>query len=418
MYTRIHQECPEFVKPSTKYASRRELKFDKLDTSLVVATAGGDSIARGETLNNIHLSEVAFWPTATAKDNFNGLMKCVPNRRGTEVFIESTANGMSGIFYDTWQAAVRGENEFIPFFSPWFDTPEYRASVPPNFEMTLEEEDLVEQFGWDDEQVMFRRLQIGLNGYELFKQEYPSTPDEAFLTTGRPVFNPEALHTRLKEVVDLRPTRMAVEHGSLQEHPRGELLVYHRHDPDAVYTIGADVGMGVRHGDYSVAQILDHNGRQVAVWRGQVHPDYFADILNTLGYYYNTAKIAPENNNHGILTAVRLGRDLAYPNIYTEVGEGQLNDRETMSIGFHTNVKTKPLIIDRLRASCRQRELELNDATTLREMLTYIVDENGKMTADVGCHDDCVSSLAIANHCLERKFTPIKVTDDYYIEAI
>jgi hypothetical protein len=66
----------------------------------------------------------------------------------------------------------------------------------------------------------------------------------------------------------------------------------------------------------------------------------------------------------------------------------------------------------------RERQIELNDPTTLREMLTYVVDENGKMTAELNCHDDCVMALAISNQCHEGKFTPITVTDDFYIQSI
>jgi hypothetical protein len=419
MYRRIYDEVPEPVKPSTRYSSRKELMFDKLDTALMVATAGGDSIARGETLSHVHLSEVAFWPTISAHKNLNGLMQAVPNKDDTEVFIESTANGMTGVFYELWSKAVTGENGFIPFFSPWFDTPEYSEPVPEGFERTIEEDELAEQLGLTDGQLLFRRKKIALNGREMFKQEYPSTAEEAFITSGRPVFNPEQLQARLTEIRDETPLqRMAVEEGSLVEHSRGELFVYHKHDPSAVYTIGADVGMGVRNGDYSVAQILDHDRRQVAVWRGLVHPDYFADILTTLGYYYNTARIAVENNNHGILTAVRLGRDLAYPNIYTEVGEGKLNDLESISIGFRTTVKTKPLIIDKLRAAFREKDIEVVDKVTLRELITYVVTDEGKMQAEPGCFDDCVMSLAIANFIHEGRFTPVESTDDYYIEMI
>jgi hypothetical protein len=211
---------------------------------------------------------------------------------------------------------------------------------------------------------------------------------------------------------------MAVGVGGLDDHPRGELSVYRDRDAGEVYTIGADVGMGIRNGDWSVAQILDSKKRQVGVWRGQVHPDYFADVLRNLGFHYNTARVAVENNNHGILTAVRLGRDYAYPNTYTEVQEGQLSDRESISIGFRTTSKTKPLIIDRLRAALREGEVELNDQTTLREMLSYVVTETGTMEAEEGCHDDTVMALAIANHCHEGKFEPITVTDEYYLEAI
>ena len=44
MTKRFHEHCPEILKPHTKYSSRRELSFDVLDSSFVVATAGGDSV--------------------------------------------------------------------------------------------------------------------------------------------------------------------------------------------------------------------------------------------------------------------------------------------------------------------------------------------------------------------------------------
>lgn len=58
MYKRTHNEMPTVVKPSTKYSSRKELTFDVLDTALMVATAGGENIARSETITDCHLSEV------------------------------------------------------------------------------------------------------------------------------------------------------------------------------------------------------------------------------------------------------------------------------------------------------------------------------------------------------------------------
>jgi hypothetical protein len=211
---------------------------------------------------------------------------------------------------------------------------------------------------------------------------------------------------------------MAHEAPVFREHPRGELRVWREHEPAETYYIGADVAMGLRNGDYSVAQVLDSQKRLVASFRAHLHPDYFASVLYDLGIHYNEALIGVENNNHGILTAVRLGRDLAYPRIYTEVIEGKLNDTDSISIGFRTTERTKPLIIDRLRAAMREEELEIFDEVTLREMLSYIVTESGKMEAEQGNHDDCVMSLAIANHIHDGKFTPIKITDDDYIPMI
>ena len=137
--------------------------------------------------------------------------------------------------------------------------------------------------------------------------------------------------------------------------------------------MGADVAMGVRNGDWSVAQVLDSKNRQVATWRGQVHPDYFAEVLKALGEFYNEAFIVVENNSHGILTCTRLGKDFAYPNFYTEVQVDKITDRETVKLGFTTTSKTKPLIIDQLRASLREGELELNDKTTIRELMLSLI---------------------------------------------
>jgi len=438
MYKRIHENVPDIVRPSTKYSSRTELVFDKLDTGLRVATAGGRGVARGETLTVAHLSEVAFWPTAFANTNFNGLVQAIPDVDGTAIFLESTAQGMTGKFREMWVGADNGTNGYETFFSAWFESDEYREPAPADFQRTPDEEDLVTRF-YDEgltsnDQLFWRRRKIATNGADLFRQEYPATPDEAFISTGRPVFNPDHLNERLRNVI--QPLRyMAVEDvfeggktapiGVLKEHPRGELKVYRERDDKETYTIGADVGMGIRgavmgrkDGDPSVAQILDSNLRQVAVWRGLVHPDVFARILVTLGYHYNSALIAPERNNHGLVTCVAL-RDMDYPYIYTDQVEGTLEpDKDTINIGFFTSERTKPLIIDKLRASDREREIEIYDKQTLQEMLSYVVTESGKMQAEDGEHDDTVMALAIANYIHEGKWKPVVVTDEFYSEAI
>lgn len=414
MYKRIHDNTPTWVKPATKYSSRSELTFPDLDTGLRVATAGGRGVARGETLTTVHLSEVAFWPVAFATTNFNGLIQAVPEEDGTMAYVESTAQGVTGKFADLWTNAV--EMGYEQFFSPWFESAEYREEAPEDFVRSPDEELIATTFDLDDAQLYWRRRKIAANGQDLFRQEYPATPEEAFISTGRPVFNPDYILERLRTPTPPLKT-MAVEAGVLNEHPRGELRVYHELDPKGSYVIGADVGMGVRNGDPSVAQILDNDLKQVAVWRGLIHPDAFANVLIALGYYYNTALIAPERNNHGLLTCVRL-RDLGYANIYTDVTEGALDDKDSINIGFFTSERTKPLIIDKLRAADRDKDIEINDETTLREMYTFVVTESGKMQAEEPAHDDTVMALAIANHIHEGKWTPVPVSQDFYTQAI
>jgi hypothetical protein len=417
MTKRFHEHCPEILKPHTKYSSRREMNFDVLDSSFVVATAGGESIGRGETLTHVHASELAFWQKSTALDNWNGLTQAVPNAKGTAIFVESTANGATGIFADLWRGAIDGSNGYVPVFIPWFTDVDYREPVTKNFERTPDEEDLAKLYDLDDEQLMFRRRKIAQNGIDLFRQEYPSEPDEAFLTTGRPVFNPEQISRNLKTTQDLKE-RLALEGEEFVNNARGELSTYRPHVNGERYVIGADVAMGVRGGDYSVCQILDSKKRQVATWRGHVHPDYFANVLYALGVYYNEAYICVENNSHGILTCTRLGKDMAYPNFHTEQQLDKITDRETTKLGFTTTQKTKPLIIDQLRAAMRDEELEVNCKVTLREMLSYIVTESGAMQAEAGCYDDCVMALALANHVHTGAWTPVESTDNFYIEMV
>lgn len=420
MYKRLHDNMPEMLKPKTRYSSRREIVFDALDTGLMVATAGAENIARGETLQCMHLSEVAFWPKVYAKENFNGLIKALPNNANTMSFVESTANGVTGGFYDLWQGAVAGTNGYVPFFSAWFESDEYRETPPAVYEKTLDEAALAKQFDLDDAQLYWRRREIALNGLDLFRQEYPCTAEEAFITSGRPVFITEILQEYVNKA-HAPVARMAVEDGKVVEHPRGELLVYHAREEAMQYYIGADVAVGIKDpekSDYCVAQVLDSNKRQVATWRGQVTPDHYARVLNALGYYYNIALVAPERNGHGLLVCVRLWKDLNYPNCFTDLKEGEMADRETLNIGFQTNVSSKPLIIDKLRGAVRSREIKLYDRDTLNEMLSFVVTESGKMEGESGCYDDCVMALAIANHIHEGMWTPIDVTDEYYATAV
>ncbi|WP_458098614.1 hypothetical protein [Roseomonas sp. WA12] len=423
MTRRYYNSLPKLMQPSKAYSSRTELVFDKLESSYAVATAGGDGIGRAETLQLVHLSEVAFWPAGSAAQNFNGLMKAVPNKKGTEVYIESTANGVTGIFAEMWNGACAGTNGFVPIFIPWFWQDEYREPAAAGFVRTPSEEELVAKvkelfdFDLDDEQLMFRRIEIGKNGLEMFRQEYPSWAEEAFLTTGRPVFDQDQLAELLREIRP-EPRRMALglDGATFEDDKRGEMLVFAEPDIVEGYTIGADVAMGIRGRDYSVAQVLDSRKNQVAIWHGHIHPDKFGDVLYALGRWYNDAKIGCEVNNHGLVPNLKL-RDRHYPNLYTTVTKDKTTDHETVKLGWDTNVKSKPMIIDELRASMRQRDITLNDRGTLTEMRSYVVTEEGKIEAEQGCHDDRVMALAIANHIHEGRWTPIS-NDDLYMEMI
>lgn len=424
MTRRYHDKMPDILRPSTRYSSRKELVFDKLDSSYTVITAGGEGVARGETITAAHLSELAFWPKSSAAANFSGLMDTIPSgraSRGTAVFIESTANGMSGLFYDQCQLARKGESDFEFIFLPWFIDEKYRAEVPEGFERTPEEDELVATYGLDDEQLMFRRHRIAEKGVDLFKQEYPCNPDEAFLTSGHPVFPADRL-VKAKAAATppiARKTLALSSDGTWQweNAPHGELHCFAPHSDTETYYIGADVALGVRK-DRSVAQVLDSSKRQVAVWRSdRVDPDHFGVVLAHLGRLFNDAFIVCERNNHGLLTNRVLVKDMEYRYYWTEREVDKISDTETERVGFYTSEKTKPLIIGGLRASLVDGEITLMDPETIDELRSYIQTPSGKLEAEKGSFDDHVISLALCNHVHEGGFIPIRNLDSFYLPS-
>lgn len=169
MVNRYHEHCPPTVRPSTGAASAKELFFDKLDSGYKVGTAGTKGVGRSSTIQLFHGSEVAFWPHA--ETHAAGVLQAVPDAAGTQVILESTANGIGNFFHQKWRDAERGENEFIPVFVPWFWQDEYRKDVPDGFALDAEEIEYSEAYGLSLEQMAWRRSKIAdLKDLALFKQ--------------------------------------------------------------------------------------------------------------------------------------------------------------------------------------------------------------------------------------------------------
>ena len=412
MTKRFHDNCPAVLQPSTKYSGKKELTFDILDSSYRVATAGGEGIVRGDMINSAHLSEFAWWPPGSAKANFNGLMDAIPNTVGTICIIESTSNGFN-LFYEQWRAANEGDSLFETIFLSWLLDDGYRLPLTPGFERSPKEQEIVDLYGATDEQLMFRRAKVAEKGMELFRQEYPFTAEESFLTSGRPVFNPDRIAELLRSVREPIALK-SLEGKTFVDHPLGELRCFLPFDEHETYYIGGDVGAGVRQ-DASVAQVLDSRRRQAAVWRSdRVDPDYFGTTLAALGRFYNSALICCERNQHGILTNRVIAKDEGYPFVFRETVYDKITDTETTHVGFFTSEKSKPFVVDKLRAHVREREIEVYDLTTLQEMQQFIVTPSGRMEAEKGQHDDTVIALALADHVNDGPFSPITNEDAWY----
>ena len=184
---------PQLVVPA-KTSNRKELIFEGLNSSYSVGTAGSGNVGRGTTSQYFHGSEVAFWPNA---DEITlGILQSVPDIEGSEVIMESTANGMQGMFYEMCIQAAAGEGDFQLIFVPWFWGEDYVRKVPPGFVLTVDEEEYKNLYDLTLEQMAWRRAKIETEfrgKLWRFRQEYPANAQEAFQTSGDSFVKAEAI---------------------------------------------------------------------------------------------------------------------------------------------------------------------------------------------------------------------------------
>lgn len=187
MTERYHENLPSMVRPVLGNSNAKELVFDKLDSAYKVGTAGNKGAGRSSTLQFLHGSEVAFWPHA--EEHAAGLMQAIPKgveATGTEIFLESTANGIGNYYHEQWVKAEKGQSDFEPIFVPWYWDEGYRLDrdITPDDD----EQELMTLYGLDLGQIAWRREKVAELGPELFKQEYPFTPAEAFRASADAAF--------------------------------------------------------------------------------------------------------------------------------------------------------------------------------------------------------------------------------------
>src|SRR5262245_1577010 len=190
---RFQDSMPEELKPSVGVSNATELIFDRIDSGYLVSVASTEGVGRSATAQNAHLSEMAFWKNLD--DHFAGLLQTIPDVVGSEIIIESTAFGFND-FHRLWRRAEAEEIEFIPIFLPWFLDPGYRVeALPADFALDDDEAAYAQAYGLDDSQMAWRRKQIALLGIKRWNQEYPATPNEAFVASDFDSFIPHDLVT-------------------------------------------------------------------------------------------------------------------------------------------------------------------------------------------------------------------------------
>lgn len=404
----FYDELPAPVKPMLRASNAQELVFENpsklrserearpgLRSRIRCATAGGRGIGRSDTLQCVHLSEYAFWPDGAdgKASTLAGILQAVPSLPGTMVVIESTANGFED-FKERWDAAAAGENDFEPVFFAWFENPDYSMPVVPGTEWTPEERDLKAAYRLTDEQLQWRRWCIANNcggSLDMFRQEYPASPGEAFLHSGTGVFDNEQIVLRLERLSE-PAGRGEFTDGEWTESETGAITLYELPEEGVPYVLGGDTaGEG---SDYFTAIVIDNvSGRIVAKLRQKYsEPEYVRQIY-ALGRFYNDALVAIETN-FSTYPVMKL-QEMEYPNQYSREREDTYTRQMKKSYGFRTDRQSRPRAIANLVEVFSSHPEWFTDRELLEEMLTFCYNEDHRPEALAGKHDDLVMGAAI-----------------------
>ena len=402
----FYDQLPDKLKPKRKYSNAKMLSFDDpegglgMKSSIRVSVA--NDAARGSTYRYAHLSELAFWQNP--EQAMLAIMQAIPDEDDTVVIIESTANGFN-YFYELWDKAVKGLNDFIPVFFPWHSEPNYRKKYS-GFELNDYEKEIKKLYNLHDDQLEWRRWCIANNcngDEELFRQEYPCTPEEAFITSGSNVFNTQIVLQRLKEITPpIKKGYFVYDYDGLRiynirwvDDEKGYISIYK--EPTGDYTVlsGDTAGEGE---DFFASHVLDRDGVQMAVLHNQFDEDLYTKQQYCLGMWYRS--LIGIEVNYSTYPTMELQR-LGYPNMYIrETYDSILIDHQE-KFGFKTTSLTRPIIIGNLVEIMREHIDKINDRKTLEEALSF-VKIKGKPQASEGTHDDLIMSLAIAYEILKQ----------------
>lgn len=427
-----YSQLPELLKPTEKFNNRKQLLFEKLNSSWAVDTATKD-VGRSRTVNFFHGSECAFWKDGIA------LIQAALGEALTKNCIkiyESTANGFND-FQKMWVSGTH-----INCFYEWWRTKEYRIRL---FNQQSQEEFLHkintqtewiwERLRWlrDEKHLDTEQLYWYWNKYDkyldkdLIKQEYPCTPQEAFLLSGKNVFDTAVILVRLEHIPKpLKTGYFTYDYDGLKitniqwvNDRNGYIKLYQQPNSPEVtnYCIGGDTaGDG---SDSFVGMVLDaRTGKQVAVMKHQFDADQYAKQMFCLGRYFKDALIGIEANfdSYPIMELQRLG----YPRQYVREVQDTYTGKTEKRFGFRTTSLTRPTIVSRLVEIVREHCDTIADKETLEELLTIVRNEKGKIEAPEGGHDDMMMALAIAHHIRDQVVfdtQPVTVSPTYRFAA-
>lgn len=332
-----------------------------------------------------------------AEEIVSGTLPAVP-AKGL-IFIESTAEGEDGPYHDMVEDAMEAKKaqrvltskEYKFFFFPWYENPAdiVEGEVPISDEVTqyLNKVERMQMITLSQAQRNWYYLEGKIQKLKM-KQEHPSSPDEAFLTSGNKLFDGPMIEKH-REEYQQEPLEVI-----------GDYVIYKRYNKNHVYGLGADVSLGVKRDSSTIAIIDFTTGELVLTYRNnEIDPVLFAHDIKKAALMYGGCIAAPEANSVGHTTCVTLNS--IYSNVYTQYREGSTESVTTNKLGWLSTGLTKPRMLYDLSDAMTDELVKVYDEGALNEAKKMNKEDSLQVqtstsTEKMTRHFDLVTAIAIA----------------------
>lgn len=413
----MYESMPDKHKLPQKRMNKMELLLQN-GSRISVKVASNKGLGRSFTCQIIHLSEFAFWSEEQQEKGLLGLEQALAKNDKSALIIESTAHGIGNNYYNIFTNAEKGHSKYKAFFYNWFQNKTqfaseydladkwYRSEMHGQRlaarDLTPYEKSLYDK-GAMLKQLEWRQWKLQDMTQDEFNQEFPSTPEEAFITTNVGVFDAEIITERYNNLpIALNVSEIKELPQSLLPYYGKGLFIYKDVKRKERYYGGIDTGAGLKQ-DYSSIVIVDSSGEQAATFNRNDVPVYkFAKLAYDLGMYFNYCMYLPERNSYGLDLITRLRKEMGYLQVLKIKKFDKVKGSRVWDYGFYTDNVSKDKLIMDFKEVFEEGMVLVNDRDTLDQMRIY-VENNGSMGNIKGAknHDDLVIAFALAVQALK-----------------
>jgi hypothetical protein len=414
------EQWPKWVGAGFSADKNSQKHYKLTNGSEVKAVATSKDALRGFTPTILVFDEAAF--IEADSDFWAACMASLST--GGKVIVVSTPNGYDPIYYEIYNQATKGMNNFKISEMFWYRDPRYAKDL-----FLVPTDDLIDYLLNKDEKDTSKNISFAhIDPYErdykelsdLFSKGYKpcSTWYEKmvkklkydkrkinqelnceFLGSGDNVFDSKQLDYIKQNTLEDAPNKMMGNSLWLWKEP----IEGHK------YIMGVDVSRGDSE-DFSTIQIVDFDEReQVFEYVGKIPPDSLAEIAYKWGLMYNAFCVVDITGGMGI-TTVRKMQELGYKNLYIDGVDStniwSYNPKAQDKIpGINFNNK-RVQIIAAFEEYVRHK-FKVKSVRLYNEMNTFIY-VNGRPDHQKGQHDDLIMSIAMAIYVGESSFQKLE----------